>query len=116
MTIIQAPLLTVERLRPRGCRGGAGLVEEGPQLRELSMEEDSVAVDQSVRWRGSNSGGRKSVAGIMWLRWPKGRRGVAASTSIPTLLLARRLYLQVHLLVRTIRRPSPQLTAYCSSD
>ena len=62
MTTIQAPLLTVERLRPRGCRGGAGLAEEGPQLREFSTEEDSVVVEQSVRWRRSSSGGRKSAA------------------------------------------------------
>uniref|UniRef100_A0A8R7QUL0 Uncharacterized protein n=1 Tax=Triticum urartu TaxID=4572 RepID=A0A8R7QUL0_TRIUA len=62
MTTIQAPLLTVDRLRPRGRRGGAGLAEEGPQLWELSTEEDSVAVERSVRWRGSSSGGRKSAA------------------------------------------------------
>lgn len=48
---IQASLLTVERLRPRGCRGGGAAAAEA-----LHGGGDSVAVERSVRrrrgWRG----------------------------------------------------------------
>lgn len=52
------PLAHSGEAMPEGCTGGAGLAEEeGRQLLNLSTEEDSMAVERSVRWRGTSSGG-----------------------------------------------------------